>query len=111
MEMRWFLVMTWFWMLSIVCVSTRSQATLKLTRSWTTHVSRASRPTGTVELLIGPLNLGSAAKEDGGTKPNGLAFMAFIIRALNGATIYNCWVAFGVVYGACKCEALAFAVF
>jgi len=82
--MRWFLVMTWFWMLKMVCVSTRNQATLKLTKSWTTHVSRASRPTGTVELLMGPLNLGSAVRKDD-TKPNWLTFMAFIIRALNGA--------------------------
>jgi len=33
---------------------------------------------------MGPLNLGSAVRKDD-TKPNWLTFMAFIIRALNGA--------------------------
>lgn len=69
----------------MVCVSTRSQATLKLTRSWTIHVSRASRPTGTVELLMGPLNLGSAGRKDGTKTPNWLTFMTLLIRGINGA--------------------------
>lgn len=40
-------------------MSTRSQATLYDPRSCTRQVSTASRPTGTVALMIAALNLGS----------------------------------------------------
>lgn len=92
MPMRWFLVITWCWIVKIVCVSTRSQATwsncqsivrwardinsqviaiwsdiasltLNETKSWTTHDNIASLPTGTVTFVMGALKFGSAENE------------------------------------------------